>query len=82
MGPKIVQFVETTEVVFAEITLEMIKAYVDTGSPMDKAGSYGIQDGIGTTFITGVKGCYWNVTGFPVHRFCKELLYILEHNLL
>jgi len=71
-----------TEVFFAEISLEMIQGYVETGSPMDKAGSYGIQDGIGTTFVRAVNGCYWNVTGFPVHRFSKELLALLEQKLL
>ena len=44
----------------------------------DKAGAYGIQDVIGGSFIKKIDGCYYNVTGFPVHRFCAELLSIIE----
>ena len=65
---------ETTEVVFAPLEQDAIAAYVATKSPMDKAGAYGIQDGQGGSFVEGIKGCYWNVTGFPVHRFCVEVL--------
>ena len=39
---------------------------------MDKAGAYGIQ-GMGGSFVTGIQGCYFNVMGFPMHRFCARL---------
>ena len=39
---------------------------------MDKAGSYGIQ-GAGGSFVSGILGCFFNVMGFPMHRFCIEL---------
>ena len=39
----------------------------------DKAGGYGIQ-ALGSTLITGVKGDYFNVIGFPLHPFAKEVL--------
>ena len=39
---------------------------------MDKAGGYGIQ-GAGGSFCSGISGCYHNVVGFPMHRFCVEL---------
>jgi len=66
-------FYETTQVTFADLTDDIIKSYVDTKEPMDKAGGYGIQ-GIGGSFVSGITGCYYNVMGFPLHRFCAELL--------
>jgi septum formation protein len=39
---------------------------------MDKAGAYGIQ-GRAKVFVSALNGCYNNVMGFPVQRFCREL---------
>ena len=44
-----------------------IEAYVATGEPMDKAGSYAIQGGA-SGFVEAVEGCYTNVVGLPVKR--------------
>lgn len=46
-----------------------IKEYIATNNPLDKAGAYGIQDGICAFFIEGIKGCYYNVMGFPLNKF-------------
>ena len=69
---------ETTRVHFADIPEETIDTYVESGIGLDKAGGYGIQDGVASSFIKGVDGCYWTVIGFPLYRFCAELLPFAE----
>jgi len=69
-------FYEKTRVEFCELNAATIQAYVDTKEPMDKAGAYGIQ-AIGGTLVKGIVGDYFNVMGFPVHRFCVNLVDIL-----
>ncbi|HAL62860.1 MAG: Maf family protein [Firmicutes bacterium] len=64
---------EETKVSFCEITPEKIKAYVKTGEPMDKAGSYAVQ-GLGALFTEKIEGDFFNVIGLPV----KKLSEILE----
>lgn len=54
---------EVTEVRFNALTDEFIESYVAGGSPMDKAGSYGIQDG---GVVAAYRGSYTNVVGLPV----------------
>jgi len=71
-------FAEKTDVFFAQLSPEAIDAYVQTGTPMDKAGGYGIQEEIGSSFISHINGCFWNVTGFPIHAFCQHLLLLME----
>lgn len=66
---KICRFSET-EVRFNDLSDEFIKSYVNGGSPMDKAGSYGIQDG---GVVKDYSGSYTNVVGFPV-ELCKQML--------
>lgn len=70
--PHVDVFVETTKVDFGSLSPELINAYIASGEPMDKAGSYGIQ-GAGGSFVCGIQGCYFNVVGFPMHRFCTKL---------
>lgn len=59
---------EATDVMFADLSDEEISTYVASGSPMDKAGAYGIQDDAGAFLITGVNGDYYNVVGLPMRR--------------
>lgn len=61
--------VEETKVRFRRLDEKEILTYIDSGSPMDKAGSYGIQDDFGAVFIEKVNGCFYNVVGFPLARF-------------
>lgn len=60
---------ERTRVKFRTINAEEIRSYVASGSPMDKAGAYGIQDDYGAVFVEKVNGCFYNVVGFPLMKF-------------
>jgi septum formation protein len=60
------------QVEFSALSMEEIEAYVATGEPMDKSGSYGIQ-GRGALFVKGIQGCYYNVMGFPLNEFSTRL---------
>lgn len=60
---------ERTRVKFRRISTEEIRSYVASGSPMDKAGAYGIQDDFGAVFVEKVNGCFYNVVGFPLMKF-------------
>lgn len=66
-------FVAASEVTFARLTSEEIDYYVEKYRPMDKAGSYGVQEWIGYIGITGINGSYFNVMGLPVQRLYNEL---------
>lgn len=68
-----ITFTDTTVVDFKELSSEEIDYYIDTFKPFDKAGAYGIQEWIGYIGITGIRGSYFNVMGFPVHRVYEEL---------
>lgn len=63
---------EATTVRFRPLTPAEIAAYVATGEPMDKAGSYGIQ-GYGALLVQGIEGDYFNVVGLPVCRLGRML---------
>jgi septum formation protein len=66
-----------TDVTFRKISVKEIKDYVATGSPMDKAGAYGIQDDFGAVFVKKIDGCYYNVVGLPLERLYRSLLKVL-----
>ncbi|MDD3577376.1 MAG: Maf family protein, partial [Candidatus Cloacimonetes bacterium] len=57
---------------FADLSTDEIISYIESKEPMDKAGAYGIQ-GLGSQFIRGIQGCYFNVMGFPIHKFYTML---------
>jgi septum formation protein len=65
--------VEETEVTFRELSAAEIRAYVRSGSPMDKAGSYGIQDDFGAVFVRRINGCYYTVVGLPLQAVYAAL---------
>jgi septum formation protein len=68
-----VVFHDETEVTFGELSDDEINYYVDEYQPYDKAGAYGAQDFIGFIGIVDMRGSYYNVMGFPMHRVYAEL---------
>ena len=67
---KTVSGYDITKVTFNNLTKEFIAKYVASGSPMDKAGAYGIQDG---DLVKEILGDYNNVVGLPVYKIKKVL---------
>lgn len=63
---------ETTEVYFRPATEAELRAYIATGEPMDKAGSYGVQ-GKGALLVEKLNGDFFNVMGLPVLRLSRML---------
>ncbi|MBF6567275.1 MAG: septum formation protein Maf [Candidatus Binataceae bacterium] len=61
-----------SRVTFHELREDQIAAYIASGDPFDKAGSYGIQDG-GAEFIAAVEGTRDNVMGLPVREVIAVL---------
>ncbi|HEX3072894.1 MAG TPA: Maf family protein [Ignavibacteriales bacterium] len=76
-GKKIVDH-ERTKVTFRKLDDNEIDEYIKSGSPMDKAGAYGIQDDYGAVFIEKISGCYYNVVGLPLARLYKRLKEITQ----
>jgi len=61
------------------LSLPEIREYVASGSPMDKAGAYGIQDDYGAIFVESIQGCFYNVVGFPLTKFYLSLKRFQEY---
>jgi len=59
---------EETRVHLGSLSDAEIDSYVATGSPMDKAGGYGIQDHTAPVFVERIEGDYYNVVGLPLRR--------------
>ena len=70
-------FNQRTVVTLTNITDEEILAYIKNFNPLDKAGSYGIQDGF-SVFIKNINGCYFNVMGFPLSKFFNRYKMIFK----
>lgn len=66
-------FASVSQVTFASLTEEEISYYVSHYHPMDKAGSYGVQEWIGFIGVERIEGSYFNVMGLPVQRLYREL---------
>jgi len=70
---KIIVDYEKTEVKFRKLDDDEINDYVLSGSPLDKAGAYGIQDDFGAVFVEKINGCYYNVVGLPLTKLYQAL---------
>lgn len=68
-----VSFTACSNVTFAPLDDEEIEYYIEKYRPMDKAGSYGVQEWIGYIGIENIEGSYFNVMGLPVQRLYNEL---------
>lgn len=66
-------FATVTDVTFAILTDEEVDYYVTRYQPMDKAGSYGVQEWIGFVGVENLSGSYFNVMGLPIQRLYTEL---------
>lgn len=63
-----VSHIETSRVIFRDLSDDEIWTYIQSGEPMDKAGAYAIQ-GLGRKFVSEFIGDYDNVVGLPVKAF-------------
>ena len=70
---KLVTGVVETEVVFNELSEELINRYVASGSPLDKAGAYGYQDNEQYPLIKKIIGSHHNVIGFPTEEIKEDI---------
>lgn len=70
--------VDSSDVTFRELMAEEIDYYVEHYHPMDKAGSYAIQEWIGYVGITRIEGSQYTVMGFPIEQV---YMYLKEHGL-
>lgn len=62
-----------SKVTFLPMNDMEIEAYVKTGDPLDKAGSYGVQ-GMGSVFIEKIEGDFYSIMGLPLNLLYKMLL--------
>lgn len=67
-------FAETTYVRFGALSDRQIRNYIRTFAPFDKTGAYGIQEWIGAVAIEGIRGCFYNVMGLPLHTLYRHIL--------
>jgi len=62
--------VDTARVRFVELNDRVIRWYVATGEPRDKAGAYAVQ-GLGGLLVAGIEGSPHTVVGLPIHRLAE-----------
>ena len=70
---KEISFVSSTRVKFYDLDEQTIDMYVKTGSPLDKAGAYGIQEDLGMILVEKIDGDFFTVVGLPISRVWWEI---------
>jgi septum formation protein len=71
-GDDVLEACDETSVWIRSMSRDTARAYVETGEPLDKAGSYGIQ-GLGAVLVQRIEGDYFSVMGLPV-RLVADLM--------
>ena len=74
---EIINYVES-EVIFNQLSDELIARYIESGSPLDKAGAYGVQDNEQFPIIKKVIGSVDNVIGFPTKEIKLAVEEVIE----
>ncbi|MBE6143625.1 MAG: septum formation protein Maf [Erysipelotrichaceae bacterium] len=64
----------TSKVYFNSLSEELISSYIASGSPLDKAGAYGVQDNSSYPIISHIEGSYTNIVGLPVDELKEDLI--------
>ena len=70
---KTISFSSITKVFFKHLTDKEISFYIEKHKPLDKAGSYAIQEWIGYVGVSRIEGCYYNVMGLPLYEIYKQI---------
>lgn len=70
---KIITRVVESKVIFNRLSDTLINEYIKSGSPLDKAGAYGVQDNENYPIIKKVIGSVDNVVGFPVKEIKEDI---------
>ncbi len=70
---------ESTQVKYKDLNESEINYYVETVNPIDKAGSYGIQDWIGMIGVESIIGSYTSVLGLPIPQVINKITSIIEN---
>ena len=76
-GEQVISRLVISQVKFKPLSDQFINAYIKTGSPLDKAGAYGIQDEMFKDQIAYYKGSLSNIIGLPIEELKKDLVGLL-----
>ena len=76
---KTYSFYDRSAVWFKQLTEKQIDHYISHYQPFDKAGAYGVQEWIGYIGVEKIEGSFFNVMGFPTHRFYEELEQFIDN---